>query len=203
MIILKVEVRADGVHISGYVNAVMRESKPVVTKNNGVVNEIIEEKVFQRALEKSMNVTAQLDHREDRVIADTSNGTLELREDNIGLHAELRTSDKEVVENASKLSGWSFGFRNPTEEIEQRADKYPLRRITSLDIDHVALLLHKSPAYSATSIELRAEQEEVIETRSTEENVDFVDTSVETPSTEKEDLNYKMNNRLLEIKHNI
>ena len=165
---MKVEVRADGVHISGYVNAVMRESKPVVTKRNNVVtvvNEIIEEKVFQRALEKSMNVTAQLDHREDRIIADTSNGTLELREDNIGLHAELRTSDKEVVENASKLSGWSFGFRNPTEEIEQRADKYPLRRITSLDIDHVALLLHKSPAYSATSIELRAEQEETIELR--------------------------------------
>ena len=99
---MKVEVRADGVHISGYVNAVMRESKPVVTKNNGVVNEIIEEKVFQRALEKSMNVTAQLDHREDRVIADTSNGTLELRDYNIGLHAELRTSDKEVVEKDSK-----------------------------------------------------------------------------------------------------
>ena len=39
--------------------------------------------------------------------------------------------------------------------------------------------------------------------KETEETVDFVDKSVETPSEEKEDLNYKMNNRLLEIKHNI
>lgn len=201
---MKVEVRADGIHISGYVNAVMRESKPVITQKDGVVNEIIEEKVFQRALEKIDNVTAQLDHNESRVIAETRDSSLVLVEDNIGLHAELRTSDPEVVQNADKLTGWSFGFKNPIDVVEKRADKYPLRRITSLDIDHVALLLNKKPAYSATSIELRSEQEETIELRSTEDTVDLVNKLVETPSEEKEVVeNYKMNNRLLEIKHNI
>ena len=178
---MKVEIRNDGVHISGYVNAVMRESHPVITREDGVVNELIEEKAFQRALEKAQNVEAWLDHDDTKVIAMTKDQTLQLREDNIGLHAELFTSDKEVVNNASKLTGWSFGFKNPKGVTEQRADKLPLRRVSELDLDHVALLLHKQPAYSATSVELRAEEEQSIEIRSTEDEVDLIDKPVETP----------------------
>lgn len=198
---MKVEIRNDGVHISGYVNAVMRESHPVITKDDGVVNELIEEKAFQRALEKAQNVEAWLDHDEKKVIAMTNDQTLQLREDNIGLHAELFTSNQEVVSNADKLTGWSFGFKNPKGKTEQRAEKLPLRRVSELDLDHVALLLHKKPAYSATSVELRSEQEESIEIRSTEDEVDLIDKSVETP---KESINNsKFLNRLLEIKHNL
>lgn len=198
---MKVEIRNDGVHISGYVNAVMRESHPVITREDGVVNELIEEKAFQRALEKAQNVEAWLDHDDTKVIAMTKDQTLQLREDNIGLHAELFTSDKEVVNNASKLTGWSFGFKNPKGVTEQRADKLPLRRVSELDLDHVALLLHKQPAYSATSVELRAEEEQSIEIRSTEDEVDLIDKSVETPKEAPN--NAKFLNRLLEIKHNL
>ena len=200
---MKIEVRNVTVHISGYVNAVLRESYPVITPH-GKVNELIEERAFQRALEKTSNVPAWLDHNPNREIAVTTNQSLELREDNIGLHAELTTSDSEVVANASKLTGWSVGFRNPVDSIEQRENKLPLRRISALDIDHVALLLHKQPAYSATSVELRAETEESIEIRTSEDTPVVDDKSVETPSTEKETPNNsRYENRLLEITHNL
>lgn len=197
---MKVEVRNGTVRISGYINAVMRESKPVVAKQGNasiVVNEIVEEHVFQRALERADSIPAQLDHDENREIAVSSDDSLILREDNIGFHADLTTSDAEVVENADKLTGWSFGFKNPVDEIEQREGKLPLRRLKALDLDHVALLLRKSPAYSATSVELRAENEESIEIR-TEADAPVVDKVVETPK-EVEVNNSRFANRLLEI----
>lgn len=200
---MKVEVRNGTVHISGYVNAVLRESHPVITPH-GKANELVEERAFQRALEKTSNIPAWLDHNPNREIAITTNQSLELREDNIGLHADLVTSDPEVVANADKLTGWSWGFRNPKDTMEQREGKLPLRRISSFDLDHVALLLHKQPAYSATSVELRAETEESIEIRTSDDTPVVVDKSVETPSAEKETPNNsRYENRLLEITHNL
>ena len=197
---MKVEIRNETVHISGYVNAVLRESHPVITPY-GKVNELIEERAFQRALEKTSRIPAWLDHDSKRELAVTGTESLELREDNIGLHAELITSDPEVVANSEKLTGWSMGFKNPVDTIEQREGKLPLRRISALELDHVALLLYKQPAYSATSIELRAEQEESIEIRTSGDKPVITDKSVETPKEIKE--NYVINNRLFEIEHNL
>lgn len=197
---MKIEVRNGSVKISGYVNAVMRESRPVITPE-GRMNEMIEEKTFQRALEKVKSVSAWLDHNPQREIAITDNQSLELQEDNIGFHAELRTSDPEVVANADKLTGWSFGFRNPKFTIEQRSDKLPLRKISDLELDHVALLLHTNPAYSATSVELRSEQEESIEIRTSEDKPVVCDKTVETPKETVNNSKYLA--RILEIEHNL
>ena len=197
---MKVEVRSDGVHITGYVNAVLRESKPVITRH-GKVNEVIEERAFQRALEKTNNVTVLLDHDAGRQIAQTSDGSIELREDNIGLHADMLVTDQEVVKNAKNLKGWSFGMKRVVDSIEERADKLPLRHVKELELDHVALILNKTPAYSSTSIELRADEEpEETEIRTAEDEA-VVSDKVETPSEEKEPINYsKYENRILEIK---
>ena len=67
---MKIEQRADGLHISGYVNTVLRESRPVITPR-GKVNEVIEERAFGRALEKTYNVPMYLDHQANRVLANT------------------------------------------------------------------------------------------------------------------------------------
>ena len=45
---MKVEVRADGVHISGYVNATEKKSRPVVTPRGKVV-EVVERRAFEQA----------------------------------------------------------------------------------------------------------------------------------------------------------
>ena len=107
---MQIEFRADGARISGYVNAVERESRPVMTPMGRVVEEI-EAGAFARALERA--------------------GTLELREDAIGLHAELTVTDGEVIRRARRgeIKGWSFGMKNVQAELEERADGLPLRRV--------------------------------------------------------------------------
>ena len=171
---MKLELRADGLHISGYVNVPGKESRPVMTPM-GKVNELIEERVFGRALEKASNVPMTLDHQETRVLSNTSDNSLSLVEDTIGLRADTVTNDPEVIDGARKglLKGWSFGMRQVVSTIEERSDKLPLRRVTDMVLDHITLVMRKNPAYSATSIELRASEEFEIETRSEESEVQY------------------------------
>lgn len=178
---MRVEIRADNtVHIEGYVNVAERESRAVITPH-GKVNELIESGVFQRAIDSADEIDLMVDH--DRVIGSTKNN-LSLSEDAIGLRADLTTDDEEVVTSAKagKLKGWSFGFRKPVDTVEQRADKLPLRRISGLILDEVSLIVKKNPIYSATSVEVRANDEEDIAERRayTETTVEVVDRVTET-----------------------
>lgn len=197
---MKVELRADGLHISGYINTVLRESRPVITPR-GKVNELIEERTFDRALGKASNVPLYLDHNENRLLANTKDNTIELREDNIGLHVNTVITDQEVIDNKHKLRGWSFGMKQVKDSVEERAGKLPLRRISEMVLDHVTLVLNKLPAYSSTSIELRTDDEEATETEfRTVDDEAIVTDMVETPD-KKETVNYSQyENRILEIK---
>jgi hypothetical protein len=64
-------------------------------------------------------------------------------------------------------------MREVVDTIEERANKLPLRRVSDLILDHVTLVMRKNPFYSATSIELRADEEFEIETRSEESEVQY------------------------------
>lgn len=157
---MKIEVRADGLHISGYVNVTGKLSRPVVTPR-GKVLETIEERAFDEAIRKSGDVTVQLDHDAGHVYARTSDNSLTLREDAIGLHADVLITDKAVIEIArkGKLRGWSFGMYNIGDEMESRADgELPIRHIKSLMLDHISLIKDKVPCYAATSVEYRADE---------------------------------------------
>lgn len=164
---MKIEVRADGLHISGYVNVTGKLSRPVVTPR-GKVLETIEERAFDEAIRKSGDVTVQLDHDAGHVYARTSDNSLTLREDAIGLHADVLITDKTVIEIARKrkLRGWSFGMYNVGDEMEARAnDELPIRHIKSLMLDHISLIKDKIPCYAATSVEYRADEAVDIEQR--------------------------------------
>lgn len=177
---MKIEVRADNTaHIEGYVNAVERESRPVITPL-GKVNELIEARAFGRAIGRADNIEMTVDHNPNAVVAQTRDGTLKLYEDSIGLRAEAVVSDAEIVRQAraGKVRGWSFGMRNAVGELEERAGKLPLRRIHDLDLEHVTLVINKMPCYSATSVELRAEVEADIEERAAEGDISL---TVEKP----------------------
>ncbi len=185
---MQVEIRADGVHIEGYVNVPGRESKPVITSKGQRVIEVIEPMAFQRAIEKSGNIKATLDHNRERVLSQTSDGTLELREDNVGLKAKTVITDPEVVEAAKqrKLKGWSFGMVKIIDKIEERAGELPLRKVKDFNLDHVTIVLHKNPAYAATSIEMRADDEpEEIETRADDTEVNITDLLKKPKNTAK------------------
>ncbi len=164
---MKIEVRADGLHISGYVNVTGKLSRPVVPPR-GKVLETIEERAFDEAIRKSGDVTVQLDHDAGHVYARTSDNSLTLREDAIGLHADVLITDKTVIEIArkGKLRGWSFGMYNVGDEMEARADdELPIRHIKSLMLDHISLIKDKVPCYAATSVEYRADEAVDIEQR--------------------------------------
>lgn len=183
------ELRADGLYIGGYVNVTGKMSKPVIT-SKGKVIEVIEERAFQRALEKVDNVPMTLDHNKERVLAQTSDNTLSLHEDAIGLHAEAHIVDPEIIESArqGKLKGWSFGMADIKDSIEERANELPLRHVKEFILDHITLVLNKNPVYSATSLELRAEDDNVteLELRACDNDVKVTDYDIKA----KESIDY-------------
>ena len=73
---LRIEIRNDSVLLDGYVNAVGRDSKPIITAIGKCV-ERIEPRAFQRALERTENVDLLLNHNRDRKLGSIKDGNLE------------------------------------------------------------------------------------------------------------------------------
>lgn len=195
---MKIEVRADGAHISGYVNVTEKKSRPVMTPSGKAV-EVIEEKAFEKALDRAGDVTVTVDHDQSHVYASTSQGTLSMYEDSIGLHADVLITDTTLIEIAKRgeIKGWSFGMYNVVDSIEPRANDLPIRHVQSLDLDHLTLVVKKQPVYSATSVEIRATETVDMEERAPNEEIKL---TVETP---KEVINYtEYENRLNQIRIN-
>ncbi len=162
---MKIEKRADGLHITGYVNVTGKLSRPVVTPHGKVI-EMIEERAFDSAIKKSGDIAMTVDHC-PTAYAHTNDGTLKLSEDAIGLRADVLITDESVIDMArkGKIKGWSFGMYNVVDELEQRVDGLPIRHVKDFMLDHVTLVKDKIPCYSATSIEYRADNLTDIESR--------------------------------------
>ena len=173
---MQIEVRNDGkLEVSGYVNAIDRYSKELYG-SKGKFIEKVAPAVFQRALEKASNVDMLLNHDVRRKLASIEEGTLELKEDNIGLHAKAVISDIEVIEEArcGHLKGWSFGFRTLSDSWE---DEKGVAKRTLEDIDLMEVsLLTIEPAYIATSVQVRSED---VEQRCIRDKPDVKEGSVE------------------------
>ena len=156
---MNVEIRADNeVVISGYVNAVERRSAVLSKKKSanapGDFVEIIKPGAFSNSLKRRPNVKLELNHQ--KVIGGTDTN-LELREDNIGLHARATITDEETVKAAKdgKLTGWSFGMTRVKSDWEKgENEEIYTRTISEMDMVEVSILT-KRPAYPATSIEVR------------------------------------------------
>ena len=157
---MKIEVRNEKVILDGYINAVERFSKPLRDRNGTFIEKIMPN-VFAKALSRKKNIPVLLDHNEDRVLANTEDGTAKLYEDNIGLRGIVEISDPEVIEKAKKglLRGWSFGFHCLDDE-KKKGDKMEERIIHDLDLSEVSIIDDKKiPVYNATSIEMRSDEE--------------------------------------------
>lgn len=161
------------------------------------MNELIESGVFRRALEERGNIDMTIDHEAGKIIAKTADGTLKLKEDAIGLYADAVITDKALAleARAGHIKGWSFGMSCTADEVEERAGKLPLRRIKGMRLDHVTLAVKKTPVYSATSVELRAEGEAEMELRAFDMAVEL------TAEEERAEADYsKYENRWKELK---
>lgn len=174
---MRIEIRGDQAVLDGYVNAVGRESR-ILPSPNGRFKEQIAPKTFERALLKSENVDLLFNHNKDKKLGSTKDGNLELREDNIGLRAIATIFDEEVIQKAKngELRGWSFGFIANKDKWEDGSDGIQKRFIEDLDLLEVSILT-KTPAYIATSIEVRGEDSYITEQRSEEFTASVEDNS--------------------------
>lgn len=157
---MQINVRADSVEIEGYVNAIERKSKPLMSRIGQFIERICKG-AFARALKRNDNVRILLNHDWTRDLGGTKDGNLELVEDSIGLRAKATITDQEVVEKAKRgdLVGWSFGFQD--REVDQHLEEgIPIRDVRDLDLFEVSLLDRtKTPAYDGTLVTVRAEDE--------------------------------------------
>lgn len=186
---MRIEERADGLHITGYVNVTGKKSKPLITPHGRVI-EVIEERAFESALSKSGDVTVNVDHNSTQVYARTSDGTLALEEDAIGLRASVVIKDEMVIEAArkGKIKGWSFGMYNVVDDMEQRAEgELPIRHVKDFVLDHVSLIKDQTPCYAATSVECRADNDVNVETRAIDVKVDTHIVEVESQKIDYSD----------------
>ncbi len=165
---MELEIRGNILHISGYVNAVERESRRLPRRMCSRAKSDFVEKIragaFGRAVSRAREVRLMFNHRKD--IGGTADGSLKLSEDNIGLRAEADIKDPEVIEAAKRgeLRGWSFGFTNAVDRWEDVSDGLQRRTLEDFDLHEVSVL-SVAPAYVGTSVELRGENISEIETR--------------------------------------
>lgn len=188
---MKIEIRGETALIEGYVNAVERESRPIPSIQ-GTYTEKVAQGTFQRALNSGKPVELRFNH--EKVLGSTADGTLELREDAIGLHAKALVTDPGVIEKAKRneLRGWSFGFRDNSPKIEDSK-----RVLTNIELREVSILT-KTPAYIATSIEMRDEEEVTFESRGVEDVAEV--TEIEQREETKVDLsNYEKQLQILKF----
>ena len=159
---MKVSIRSDSVVVEGYVNAIERNSKPLMSRIGRFIERICKG-AFSNALERNDDVHVLLNHDWDRDLGSTRAGNLELCEDNIGLHARAVITDADVMDKArnGELVGWSFGFEDTPEGVEQSVDEdtgLPLRKLRDLNLYEVSILDRtRTPAYDGTLIMARSE----------------------------------------------
>ena len=159
---MKVNVRADSVEIEGYVNAIERNSKPLMSRIGRFIERICKG-AFNKALKRNDDVHILLNHDWNRDLGSTKRGNLKLTEDNIGLYARACITDADVVKKArnNELVGWSFGFQD--RDVDNSTyDGMPYRAVKDMDLFEVSILdKTKSPAYDGTLITARSETSEI------------------------------------------
>lgn len=175
---MQIEIRSDSVLIKGYVNAVERDSRKIQSPKGEFVEQV-RSGTWKRAIEKRDDISALINHDWNKKIGSTNNNTdcLELREDNIGLYAELRTTDQEAMEKAkaNKFIGWSFRFVKNQESWGKTDDGTERRYLDEIDLLEVSVLDDtKTPAYYGTSVESRDNEEISIEQRYLRDAVETV-----------------------------
>ena len=179
---LKITIRNDHVIIQGYVNAVGRDSKPIITEHGKCVEQI-EPQAFSKALSRNKNITMLLNHDSERCLGSTGGSAggsakpnVQLREDSIGLRATATIYDADIIKKArnNELRGWSFGMHVNKDKLEKRKGDIPRRIVQDLDLLEVSILDNRrSPAYAGTSIEMRDETSYIYEQRVYETEVEM------------------------------
>lgn len=194
---LRIEIRGNQVLLDGYVNAVERESR-VLPSPRGRFKEKIRAKTFERALDKAENVDLLFNHDKNRKLGSLQDGNLQLYEDNIGLRAIAHVSDEKIIQKAKdgELKGWSFGFVDNKPLWEDGEDGIQKRTLEDIELLEVSIL-DITPAYVATSIEARGEEQAISETRGADFKAEIENRSEEMRSNKE--IDYSLFEKQIEL----
>lgn len=197
---IKLDYNSEQRKLGGYINVVERASETLYSKQRGKwFKETIKAGTFTRALQKNDSIPMLLEHDWDRQIAHTANGTLELREDAIGLRFDAIVDEDTFNEiQRRNITSCSFGMKVNEQEFESINPKMEKRYISNIDLFEVSLVAN--PAYVGSLVEQRnmekaledmenevKAQEEVVVDTTNEERVEEVraeETTVESSETE-------------------
>lgn len=160
---MNIIIRADHVHIDGYVNAVERLSKPI-TERLGTFRERVSAGTFKKALSRAEDVRILMNHDAGHDLGGIKDGNLHLEEDAIGLRAEADIFDQDAINDAKagNLVGWSFGFY-PIESRDTMEDGMPIKELHDIELIEVSLLnRNHTPAYDGTLVAVRDHDEKMI-----------------------------------------
>lgn len=163
---MEIRVKNDSVEVEGYVNAIERTSKPLMSRAGRFIERICKG-AFRKALNRNDDIHILLNHDWNRDLGSTKEGNLKLTEDNIGLRATATITDPDVVKKAraGDLVGWSFGFTD-RDVAESKEKGLPLREVRDLDLYEVSILdRSKTPAYDGTLIMARDDNSKEINVR--------------------------------------
>ena len=148
---VNLEYDNDAKRIGGYINVVERSSEVMYShKDCKWFKETMQSGVFKRALQKNQSVPLLLVHDWDKQVAHTNDGTLELREDSIGLRFDAVVSEDTYKEIEKKgITSCSFGFKINEQQKEPVNTKLEKRYVTNIDLFEVSLV--SNPAYVGSS----------------------------------------------------
>lgn len=149
-----VELRAEGRKLVGYAATFNQETRIADFR------ETIKPGAFKASLTSGKDILALVDHDSGKVLARTKSGTLRLSEDERGLRFEIDIPDtsagRDVLALAARsdLGGMSFGFNVDKGGEAWNGDQRELRSVTL----HEVSVVNAWPAYSGTSVSVRARQ---------------------------------------------
>lgn len=145
-------VTANGRKLTGYIAKYDSPTKI------GSFTETIRRGAFTRTLTENPDILALADHDAAKVLGRTRSGTLELREDDIGLAFTLALPDtqagRDLVALAERgdIGGASFGFNVPAGGDSWNGNNRELRAVNLAEVSIVSAW----PAYQDTEISLRS-----------------------------------------------
>ena len=152
---IKLDYNSEQRKLGGYINVVERASETLYSKQRGKwFKETIKAGTFTRALQKNNSIPMLLEHDWDRQIAHTADGTLELREDAIGLRFDAIVDEDTFNEIQQRnITSCSFGMKVNEQEFEPVNPKMEKRYISNIDLFEVSLVAN--PAYVGSLVEQR------------------------------------------------
>ena len=181
--------------IGGYVNVTERESETLYSQQRGKwFKEVMKKGVFERALAKNQSIPCLLEHNWDKELAHTDKGTLELREDNIGLRFDAIITDDEVYEQirSGAINSCSFGFTVEEQDFENVNSRFEKRYVHEINLKEISLV--KNPAYVGSLVESRnlemalREDEEMNKAEEVVETVEVIEETTEVVEEETTDV---------------